>query len=162
LFLNKFLYVINCFNDTRPTDSPFTPWVAWFLDHFVLLAGTSRHCTSVGWCCHNSLSMTVLKAQLNVERYSDGEEDRGASPYRDGRAERCRNRPGRAPLLLLYLLHVYPPAVPEDHRRQAQALSSSEFCYTRHRPHVTSKLPARQEWRENLKLFVTAHFYLKV
>jgi hypothetical protein len=28
LFLNKFLYVINCFNDTRPTDSPFTPWVA--------------------------------------------------------------------------------------------------------------------------------------
>jgi hypothetical protein len=27
-FLNMFLYVINCFNDTMPIDCPFTPWVA--------------------------------------------------------------------------------------------------------------------------------------
>jgi hypothetical protein len=27
-FLNMFLNVINCFNETRPTDCPFTPWVA--------------------------------------------------------------------------------------------------------------------------------------
>jgi hypothetical protein len=35
LFLNMFLYAINCFNETRPTDCPFTPWVAWLLDHSV-------------------------------------------------------------------------------------------------------------------------------
>jgi hypothetical protein len=27
-FLNMFLYVINCFNETTPTDCPFTPWAA--------------------------------------------------------------------------------------------------------------------------------------
>jgi hypothetical protein len=32
-----FLYVINCFNDTMPIDCPFTPWVAWLLDHSVCL-----------------------------------------------------------------------------------------------------------------------------
>jgi hypothetical protein len=28
LFYNMLFYVINCFNETRPTDCPFTPWVA--------------------------------------------------------------------------------------------------------------------------------------
>jgi hypothetical protein len=36
LFLNMFLCVINCFNETRPTDYPFTPWVAWLYDHSIL------------------------------------------------------------------------------------------------------------------------------
>jgi hypothetical protein len=27
--LNMFLYVINSFNETKRTDCPFTPWVAW-------------------------------------------------------------------------------------------------------------------------------------
>jgi hypothetical protein len=30
-----FMYVINCFNETRPTDCPFTPWVASLLDYSV-------------------------------------------------------------------------------------------------------------------------------
>jgi hypothetical protein len=37
LFSNMFLYVlvVHCFNETRPTDCPFTPWVSWLLDHCI-------------------------------------------------------------------------------------------------------------------------------
>jgi hypothetical protein len=63
-----FLYVINCFNETRPTECPFTPWVVWLLDHSVLQASNAIW----SFLLHSKLHALVFKvtspnfAQFNL------------------------------------------------------------------------------------------------
>jgi hypothetical protein len=56
----------------------------------------------------------VLECQQNVAGRSNGQEDCGAAPYSDSGAGRRGVGPRGAPLLLLHLLHLYQPAVPQD------------------------------------------------
>ena len=56
----------------------------------------------------------MLLCQQNVAARSNGQEDRGAAPHSDSGAERRGVGPWGAALLLLHLLHLHQPAVPQD------------------------------------------------
>jgi hypothetical protein len=69
----------------------------------------------------------VLHDQRHVAGRSNGQEERGAAPRSDCGAQRRGVGPGGTPLLLLHLLHLCQPAVPQDGGGQIETVRSSEF-----------------------------------
>ena len=65
--------------------------------------------------------------QKDVAGRSNGQEDRGAAPHSDSGAGRRGVGPWGAPLLLLHLLHVHQPTVPQDIGGPSEAVWSSEL-----------------------------------